>query len=122
MDFNDCYWHDSIIKNIEIDRRDPGNSDTIKFEIDWYDKEGTEFLIFNDVYWASMDLNFGIIAPESILGATMLDKQDPDLLALYATWKGRLGNLDLNAYEIELNSTGGKIKIISKSVRLEEKP
>lgn len=35
MNFNDYSWHDAIIKNILIDRKNPGKEDTISYEIQW---------------------------------------------------------------------------------------
>ena len=35
MNFNEYYWHDAIIKNIQIERNNPGVKDTILLEIEW---------------------------------------------------------------------------------------
>ncbi len=117
MDFNEYYWHDAIIKNIQIDRNNPGEKDTILFEIEWPQNNGKSFFIFEDVYWASFKLNFGIVAHETILRAQLLDSQDGDLLNFYSKWKGAMDDIKLYAYKIELNSTGGYMKIIGKGFR-----
>lgn len=39
--FNDFYWHDAVITNIEIDRHNPGKEDTIAFAIEWPEGQGT---------------------------------------------------------------------------------
>lgn len=120
MNFEEFHWHDSIIKNITINRDNPGIKDEIKIEIVWADnKEGVNF-IFEDVYLARMDFNFGIIASESILKSCILSKNDEDLINIYSLWEGFLNNIKLNAYEIELNSTRGRIKIIAKSFRVDK--
>lgn len=35
MEFNNQEWHDSVIKNIIIDRNDSGKNDIIQIEIVW---------------------------------------------------------------------------------------
>ncbi|HTM67631.1 MAG TPA: hypothetical protein VL093_14995 [Flavipsychrobacter sp.] len=115
MNFNEYNWHDSIIKNIQIDRSNPGKTDTILFEIQWRENDKKSVLVFEEVYWASFNLNFGIVCNETILNAALLDSNDEDLRQFYLKWKGRMDDITLNPYMIELNSTGGRIKIIAKS-------
>jgi len=116
-DFNEYHWHDSIIKNIQIDRNNPGEADTILFEIEWPENNEKSFFTFEDVYWASFNLNFGIVSDETILHAQILDAQDKDLNIFYSKWKGKMDDIRLHTYGIELNSTGGYIKIIAKGFR-----
>jgi hypothetical protein len=100
--FYDLYWHDSTVTNITIDRSDPGHNDIIKLDIHWMD-EGKGYLLFEDVYKLQLDMNFGIVANECILTASVAsDRNDPKL----------------NVYTIELNSTGGMIKIIAKTLKV----
>jgi hypothetical protein len=120
MIFNDFNWHDSIIKNITIDRNKPGIIDIINFEIEWADGGKAE-LVFEDTYWANLTLNFGIVADETILSACMGDDKDPDLIDFYSRWKGLMDNINLNSYLIRLNSTGGIIKIIAKGFIITDK-
>lgn len=118
MDFNQYNWHDAIVKFIDIDRNEPGVNDRITFAIEWSNgKKST--LIFEDVYWASMSLNFGIVAHETILKAESLDKNDADLIRFYADWKGLLDEVDLTKYLIEFNSTGSVITIIARKYIIE---
>lgn len=121
MKFSDFYWHDVLIRNIQIDRTNPGKDDSILFEIEWSEDNEKGILVFEEVYWASMSLNFGIIADESILDAIQLDEHDKDLVSLYSKWKGAMNEVKLNVYKIELNSTGGEIKIIAKTFRVDKK-
>ncbi len=116
MKFNNRQWHDSIIKSIYIDRNNPGIIDTVSFDIKWTNGKMTK-LTFIDVYWASFNLNFGIIAQESILTAKALEKNDQDLINFYKKWKGKRDGIDLTSYLIELNSTGSTIKIIAKDFK-----
>jgi hypothetical protein len=71
------------------------------------------FFVFEEVYWASFNLNFGIVCDETILNAVLLDSNDEDLNQFYLKWKGRMDDVKLNSYMIKLNSTGGWIKIIA---------
>lgn len=118
MDFNDYCWHDAMIKNIFIDRSNPGINDTILFEVNWPNGAKSK-LAFEDVYWAKFNLNFGIVSSENILSAYLAEKDNESLSDLRLKWKGLL-NVELNCYIINLNSTGGEIKIISKGCRISE--
>ena len=44
MNFNDYCWHDAIIKNIKIDRSNPGITDAITFHVKWPDEKGNAIL------------------------------------------------------------------------------
>lgn len=113
FDFDNSYWHDSILKSIHIDRSNPGHMDTIEMNIDWYDRPESK-IIFKGVYLFKAKMNFGIIAAESILNAEILPPDDPDLIDFYNGMKKR--HTELNGYMIETNSTGGIIKIIAETV------
>jgi len=114
MDFNDFNWHDAIINNIKINRTNAGIDDSILFEIEWSEENEKANLVFERVYWISMNLNFGIIAKETILYAAQLDEQNEHLVNFYSKWKGAMNNVKMFIYKIELNSTGGCIIIIAK--------
>lgn len=117
MKFNDFDWHDSIIKNISIDRSMPGIKDDIKFDIECVNGNRIE-LLFEEIYWVNMVLNFGIVADETILSANVEDANDSDLIELYSKWNGFLDDIILKSYTIRLNSTGGIIKVISKGFKI----
>ena len=117
-DFNDFYWHDAEIKEINIDRYYPGKKDEIRFNILFPDKKKVVYFIFEGIYYASFGLNFGIIADETIRYASVLEN-DNDLSILYSKWKGHLNQIKLNVYFFELNSSESKIKIIAKGFRVE---
>lgn len=117
MNFNDFYWHDSIIKSIYIDRSDPGVKDEIQFEIEDTNKK-IYILKFKNVYWSSMNLNFGIVAKENILDAKILENNDSDLANFYSSWNGLMDSIILSSFSIELNSTGSVIKIIAEDYEL----
>ncbi len=120
MNFEDFYWHDAIIKNIVINRNSPGIKDEIEMEIIFPNNNERVNFVFEDVYWAKMNLNFGIIADESILQACLLKKDDKDLINLCSLWEGNISSAELNIYEILLNSTGGEIKIIARRFKIDK--
>jgi hypothetical protein len=116
-DFNDLHWHDSVIKRIEIDRNNPGSTDTILLEIAWYNN-GVNKIIFEDVYWSKLDMNFGIVAPEQIDYAYIVDESDKSLTDLYNRWGGLINNIKLSCYLIKTISTGSEIRIIAKGYKI----
>lgn len=113
--FNDLEWHDAIIENIVIDRSNPGKKDQIEFFITWYDKTKST-ICFNDVYWADLNMNFGVVALESIYSAFAENRECEQVKEYNQKTKGFFNNIDLNYYEIETNSTGSVMKIIAKEV------
>lgn len=121
MDFNrDFYWHDAVIKSIIVDRNNPGAVDEIWLDIVYpteNEKETTRRVVFENVFLANLDLNFGHFG-DNIYSVDMLDNNDEDLTDFYLKWKGYRDNIILNVYIINLTS-GGKIKIIAKGFRIE---
>ncbi len=113
MNFNELNWHDAVIDNIELDRKNPGSNDVILFDIKWPTGQ-TSKIVFEDVYFAKMNLNFGVVAPESILSAFVSEKDDIDLINFYSKWKGLMDDVELTCYIINTASTGSEIKILAK--------
>lgn len=46
FDFNDCYWHDSILESVFIDRSNPGTNDVVEIIVKWYEDESRSRIIF----------------------------------------------------------------------------
>jgi len=115
MNFNTFNWHDSVLQDIYIDRNQPGMKDSIKLKIN-FPEQGLYYIIFEDVYWANLYLNFGIVAEEAILNAQIEDENNDDLNNFYKKWKGLMNEVKLNLYKIEFNSSGSTIKIIAKNI------
>ena len=113
--FCEIDWHDAIIEKIMIDRNNPGINDSIVIFIICADNTKRN-LRFNNVYWADLNMNFGVVASESIVKAISKGRDCIYVKDLYAKWKGMINDVDLNYYEIETNSTGSIIKIIAKEV------
>ena len=82
--------------------------------------KGKVIFIFENVYWANLDLNFGMIIAEYIDQAFVAENSDLDLVRIKENWLKMLSTeLDLKCYVIKTNSTGGTIKIISIGFRVE---
>lgn len=116
MKFEDCNWHDLVIKDIRIDRCNPGKKDVIEFAIE-LENGNILKLLFGDVYWANLSLNFGIVALESISKAYIANERDFDLCNFRDKWKSILKN-DIDTFKMyifELSSTNSVIKIIAKN-------
>lgn len=77
MEFNDFYWHDAVIKNIQIDRKNPGKKDTILFEIVRQNGKMNK-IVFDEVFFSKMTLGFGVVADECIDTAYVAPNDDPE--------------------------------------------
>ena len=117
--FNELGWHDAIIDKITIDRGCPGVIDTIDIYIIWTDETKNK-LRFENVYWADLNMNFGIVAAESILKAVSKGRECAPVIECYNKWKGNIDNIILNYHEIETNTTGSIIKIIAEKLSITE--
>ena len=116
MSLFDYPWHDAIIKEIHIDRSNPGNSDEIVMIIIWPDdKEST--VRFTDVYYAQLSLNFGVIADECISDVDYISNEDKDVVTFLDTWRGVVDNLEkLLFIKITTRSTSSLIKIFARKM------
>ncbi len=117
MKFEEYCWHDSEIINIEINRSEPGKKDTIVFTINWQENKIGK-IIFEDVYWASLNLNFGVIADECIDDAFIASINDEDLKRVYQKWNGLIDTIKLDCYVIKTISTDSEIKIIARTFKV----
>ena len=115
MDFNDFEWHDSVIRNIRIDRNRPGEQDTIEFEVEF--DSGLFRIVFESVYQASFQMNFGVrVEDETIYYAFTEGRENKMVQDFYSLWNGLFDKVNLNYYEIETNSTGSKFQIVAMGV------
>jgi len=113
--YNKLPWHDSALLNIEIDRNNPGENDSVRIFVKWPD--GTEgSIVFNDCYFFEAKMNFGVVAEESILNAVCSGDGD-ELSLIRNKWSQlgvELGNL--LCYTINTNSTNSSLKVFSLSM------
>ncbi len=109
--FNHLPWHDANLQHIFIDRQNPGEQDIVKLLIHWPDDQGASTLEFYDCYFLNLNMNFGIIACESILKAECVDDSD-ELRIFRKEWQSVGVNLDnLKCFKIITNSTNSTITV-----------
>jgi len=102
-------WHDTEILNIVIDRRQPGDKDTVEISIRWPD-DSYALLCFTDCYAAELQMNFGVVATESIYSVSyVVDRQD--IAEIKKKWAPLLEMPNLVCFEIETNSTASNLRI-----------
>lgn len=118
INFNDLDWHDAKLVSILIDRSNPGERDTIILQIEWPDSDVTSSLEFYECYALSANMNFGIVADESILKAECF--MNSEELELIRTKWGKVGVAleSLKCYRINTNSTNSLINIYSLGFRI----
>jgi hypothetical protein len=119
MTFNDFEWHDAILKNIQVDRNNPGVNDCIALDVLWPDGK-RNVVLFENVYLSKMRLGFGFLGDEFIYEAFVSPNDDIDLIEVL-----RCGNrgekIKLNCYFLKTASFGSEIKIIAEGFRIVEK-
>lgn len=116
FDFDDCYWHDSILESVFLDRKELGGNDIIEMVIDWYEERSKSKIVFKGVCLFKAIMNSGIRVKETIDTAYIGTADDPDLINFYKHWKGICDNVELHCYVIKTNSTGSEMKILAQSV------
>jgi hypothetical protein len=116
--FNDLPWHDANLQFIYIDRQKPGEKDTIKLLIEWPESNSTSNIEFNDCYALTLNMNFGIVACESILTAECSSDSE-ELRSIKKKWSRAGINLEgLKCYKIITNSTNSIINIYALDFRM----
>ncbi len=115
--FNALPWHDAILLALKVDRSSPGKNDTVALLIEWPD--GSEnHVVFENCYFLETRMNFGIVAPESVLAAECLTDSE-HLLRVRGVWKHLLESLDqLHEFRIRTNSTNSSLTICANSYRI----
>lgn len=115
--FNSLPWHDAELLSVSIDRSNAGNSDIVVLVVKWPDgKENS--IIFNDCYFFNAQMNFGVIAEETILEAMCLAESDK-LSEIKDKWEPLGVMLDkIRCYRINTNSTNSLIDIYALSYTL----
>jgi hypothetical protein len=111
--FNDLPWHDANLQFIYIDRKKPGEQDVVKLLIDWPGSSNSSTIEFYDCYALTMNMNFGIVACESILTAECF-VDSKELNAIRLEWSKVGINLEnLKYFRIITNSTNSTINIFA---------
>jgi hypothetical protein len=116
MKFEDIEWHDQTLIGIDINRTNPGNDDSIKLNVLIDDVEME--VSFQNVYFADIKMNFGVIAQESISYA-IINNADIEITNVQTKWSKVGVELDkLLCFEINTNSTNSLIKIYALSCEI----
>src|SRR5665213_1107479 len=116
MKFEDIEWHDQIFNGLKVNRTNPGNNDSIELKVVIDGNEMT--ILFGDVYFADLKMNFGVIAKESIRYA-IINRDDMEIINIKKKWRGAESNLDnLFCFELNTNSTNSLIKIYALSYKI----
>ena len=109
-EFNSLCWHDAELCSIFIDRKHAGEQDTVRLLMRWPDNTESE-VVFSDCYALSAIMNFGVIAPESVLSAVVIEHRN-DVDDIKQRWRNIGVDLaNLRCYQLETNSTASKILI-----------
>lgn len=112
-------WHDAVLLQLNIDRQTPGKSDEVSLLIEWLDGRKQQ-VRFTNCYAFDAQMNFGVIAPESIRSARCIaDSQK--LAEIRQRWIALGVNLeDLWCFEITTNSTASEVRIYAKLFELSD--
>lgn len=111
-DFNSLDWHDAELIGVAVDRRMPGKNDIVIVEVRWPDSS-CQGIIFTDCYAFNAQMNFGVLAPESIRSASCVT-DSVDLRDVRRRWS----NIDIDlrslcCFEIRTNSTNSILQIFA---------
>ena len=117
--FNDLNWHDAELQSVHIDRSNAGEKDEIVIVVCWPDESRDE-ITFHNCYSFEAQMNFGIIALESILSAEYTETSDK-IDEIKRTW-GRSGAdfSNIGQYTIETNSTKSNLIICARNFSMKK--
>lgn len=108
--FEGLEWHDAALLSLHIDRQTPGERDDVVLLIKWPDGR-MQTVRFTDCYFLDVQMNFGVIAEESILSARCVAHSEK-LAAFRSDWTRMGVDLhDLLCFEITTNSTASVIRV-----------
>jgi hypothetical protein len=111
--FEELPWHDAELRAFSVDRSEPGIADQVRLFVAWPDGSESEVL-FSDCYAMTAEMNFGVIARETISGAR-ISRDTSALVALKMRWANIGVALDdLLCFEIETSSTASTLQICAK--------
>ncbi|MBZ4421418.1 hypothetical protein [Myxococcus sp. RHSTA-1-4] len=111
--FGALEWHDALLLSLNIDRRTPGERDEVVLLVEWPDgrKQKVRFM---DCYALDSQMNFGVVAPESIRTARCL-ADTPKLADMRHRWRALGIELeDLRCFEFTTNSTASEVRVYAR--------
>ena len=107
-------WHDSEIVDIVIDRSRPGVTDSVVLTINWTEEDYCNKLLFEKVYYVSLDLNFGVVCGEQgePIDYVVNEHEDNALISsIKEKWNHKLDDVPLEYFKIKTSSTNSSIVI-----------
>jgi len=111
--FEAMEWHDAVLLSLNLDRRAPGKRDEVALIVEWPDGR-KQRVCFTDCYALEAQMNFGVIAPESIRAAHCI-ADSPKLAEIRRRWAVLGVALEsLRCFEFSTNSTASRICIYAK--------
>lgn len=111
--FEAMEWHDAVLLSLNIDRRSPGERDEVVLAVEWLDGRKQK-VRFTDCYALDAQMNFGVVAPESIRAARCI-ADAPKLAEMRRRWMTLGVDLgDIRCFEFTTNATASEIRIYSK--------
>ncbi|MFY0582087.1 hypothetical protein ACN28S_54390 [Cystobacter fuscus] len=117
--FGALEWHDAALLSLSLDRRAPGEIDEVVLLVEWPGgrKQRVRFV---DCYAFDAQMNFGVMALESIRAARcMVDT--PRLTDMRHRWRALGIELEeLRCFEIITNSTASEIRVYAKRFEVED--
>jgi hypothetical protein len=117
--FEEMEWHDAVLLSLNIDRRAPGECDEVVLVMEWLDGRKQK-VRFTDCYAFDAQMNFGVIAPESIRDARCATDSSK-LVEMRQRWMALGVDLgDLRCFEITTNSTASEIRIYAKRFEISD--
>lgn len=119
MELKDFDFHDTLLKELRVERDMPGYKDEVVIYIGISEKEEVK-LVFKDCFQADLKLNFGVIADETIFDIQQVS-DDKELAVLKKKWTQIGGDIEaVNLYVIKTNSTNSILRIFAKSCEVEK--
>ncbi|KGO87210.1 hypothetical protein Q765_05940 [Flavobacterium rivuli WB 3.3-2 = DSM 21788] len=121
-EFNDLEWHDARLEKITIDRYNSDkvkNVDSIELTIKWPSQSKNK-IVFENVYQANLNMNFGVIAEDSIYIAHIKEESKEAELIKDKWIKLYKGIENLICFEIVTNTTNSNIQIFAMSFSIVE--
>ena len=110
--FEALEWHDAVLLSLTIDRHAPGVRDEVVLLVEWPDGR-MQKIRFADCYALDAQMNFGVLAPDSIRAARVTNSAR--LADVRQRWTALGVDLeDLRCFEITTNSTASVIRVFAR--------
>jgi hypothetical protein len=112
--YDDFLWHDAVIDEIKLDRRNAGYTDLLELIVTDIENKRWK-VIFSDLYEVEMKMNFGVVGEESIYSIECLESSE-HIQAIKRVWKLCTTLDKLKCYKITTNSTASILEIYALDI------